>query len=51
MMKEGVFAKDEIGFGYVTDSAKEAVDLIVPQPADGGGPTPETKRMIQNTVQ
>lgn len=29
MMKEGVFAKDEIGFGYVTDSPKEAVDLIV----------------------
>ena len=27
--KEGVFAKDEIGFGYVTDSPKEAVDLIV----------------------
>jgi uncharacterized protein (TIGR00730 family) len=29
MMKKGVFAKDEIGFGYVTDSPKEAVDLIV----------------------
>ena len=29
MMKAGVFAKDEIGFGYVTDSPKEAVDLIV----------------------
>jgi len=29
MMKEGVFAKDEIGFGYVTDSAREAVDMIV----------------------
>ena len=29
MMKEGVFARDEIGFGYVTDSPKEAVDLIV----------------------
>jgi len=29
MMKEGVFAKDEIGFGRVTDSPKEAVDLIV----------------------
>jgi uncharacterized protein (TIGR00730 family) len=29
MMKEGVFAKDEIGFGYVTDSPTEAVDLIV----------------------
>jgi uncharacterized protein (TIGR00730 family) len=28
MMREGVFAKDEIGFGYVTDSPKEAVDLI-----------------------
>src|SRR3974390_3267009 len=29
MMKEGVFARDEIGFGYVTDSPKEAVYLIV----------------------
>jgi len=29
MMREGVFAKNEIGFGYVTDSPKEAVDLIV----------------------
>jgi len=29
MMKEGVFAKDEIGFGYVTDSPGEAVALIV----------------------
>jgi uncharacterized protein (TIGR00730 family) len=29
MMKQGVFAKDEIGFGYVTDSPAEAVDLIV----------------------
>jgi hypothetical protein len=29
MMKQGVFTKDEIGFGYVTDSPKEAVDLIV----------------------
>jgi uncharacterized protein (TIGR00730 family) len=29
MMKEGVFAKEEIGFGYVTDSPRQAVDLIV----------------------
>ena len=29
MMDQGVFAKDEIGFGYVTDSPREAVDLIV----------------------
>jgi uncharacterized protein (TIGR00730 family) len=29
MMKQGVFAKDEIGFGHVTDSPREAVDLIV----------------------
>ena len=29
MMEQGVFAKDEIGFGYVTDSPQEAVDLIV----------------------
>jgi len=29
MMKEGVFARDEIGFGYVTDSPAEAVDLIL----------------------
>ena len=29
MMKAGVFARDEIGFGYVTDSPEEAVDLIL----------------------
>jgi len=29
MMQAGVFARDEIGFGYVTDSPKEAVDLII----------------------
>jgi len=29
MMKAGVFARDEIGFGYVTDSPQEAVDLVV----------------------
>lgn len=29
MMKEGVFARDEIGFGHVTDSPADAVDLIV----------------------
>jgi hypothetical protein len=29
MMRAGVFAKDEIGFGYVTDSPREAVELIV----------------------
>ncbi|NJO55355.1 MAG: LOG family protein, partial [Rhodospirillales bacterium] len=29
MMEEGVFGRDEIGFGYVTDSPEEAVDLIV----------------------
>ena len=29
MMDEGVFARDEIEFGYVTDSPKEAVDMIV----------------------
>jgi uncharacterized protein (TIGR00730 family) len=29
MMKEGVFTKDEIGFGHVTDSPREAVELIV----------------------
>jgi uncharacterized protein (TIGR00730 family) len=28
MMKDGVFGRDEIGFGYVTDSPQEAVDLI-----------------------
>ncbi len=38
MMEEGVFAKDEIGFGYVTDSPREAVDLILrslPRPVRG----------------
>jgi uncharacterized protein (TIGR00730 family) len=35
MMKAGVFARDEIGFGYVTDSPRKAVDLIVQSlPAD-----------------
>jgi uncharacterized protein (TIGR00730 family) len=29
MMEAGVFARDEIGFGYVTDSPEEAVGLIV----------------------
>jgi hypothetical protein len=29
MMQEGVFARDEIGFGYVTDSPAEAVNLMV----------------------
>ena len=29
MMREGVFAHEEIGFGYVTDSPKKAADLIV----------------------
>src|SRR5580765_26879 len=29
MMEEGVFARDEIGFGHLTDSPGEAVDLIV----------------------
>ncbi len=29
MMKPGVFTQEKIGFGYITDSPKEAVDLIV----------------------
>lgn len=29
MMKAGVFTKEELGFGYVTDSPQEAVDLVV----------------------
>lgn len=29
MMAEGVFARHEIAFGHVTDSPKEAVDLVV----------------------
>ena len=29
MMKAGVFAKEEIGFGYVTDSPQAAADLIL----------------------
>ena len=28
MMKQGVFSRDEIGFGYITDSPEEAVSLI-----------------------
>jgi uncharacterized protein (TIGR00730 family) len=28
MIKEGVFAKDEIGFGFVTDSPQDAVKMI-----------------------
>jgi len=29
MIKQGVFTKDEIGFGRITDSPREAVDLIL----------------------
>jgi uncharacterized protein (TIGR00730 family) len=29
MVEQGVFAADELGFGYVTDSPREAVDAIV----------------------
>jgi uncharacterized protein (TIGR00730 family) len=29
MVKQGVFAADELGFGHVTDSPREAVDRIV----------------------
>jgi len=29
MMKDGVFARHEMGFGHITDSPKDAVDLIV----------------------
>jgi uncharacterized protein (TIGR00730 family) len=29
MMREGVFAHDEIGFGYITDSPRKAVEMIV----------------------
>jgi uncharacterized protein (TIGR00730 family) len=39
MIKEGTFAKDEIGFGRITDSPQEAVELIVRslRPAVRGG--------------
>lgn len=29
MMKQGVFAQEELGFGRTTDSPAEAVELIV----------------------
>jgi hypothetical protein len=29
MMKQGVFTREEIGFGRVTDDPAEAVDLVV----------------------
>jgi predicted Rossmann-fold nucleotide-binding protein len=29
MVKQGVFAADELGFGHVTDSPRDAVDRIV----------------------
>ena len=29
MMKQGVFTKEEIKFGHVTDSPKEAVEIIL----------------------
>ncbi len=29
MMKEGVFTRDELRFGHITDSPKEAVDFII----------------------
>jgi uncharacterized protein (TIGR00730 family) len=47
MIREGVFDRDEIGFGYVTDSPRKAADLIVTglhpavrgrlRPLSGGG--------------
>lgn len=44
MIEEGTFAKDEIGFGRITDSPEEAVELIVrslPPTVRGGlKPTP-----------
>jgi predicted Rossmann-fold nucleotide-binding protein len=29
LMEQGVFTRDEIDFGHVTDSPKEAVDFIL----------------------
>ncbi len=29
MIREGTFGRDEIGFGRITDSPEEAVELIV----------------------
>jgi hypothetical protein len=29
MIRQGVFTQDEIGFGYITDSPKEAVEMII----------------------
>jgi uncharacterized protein (TIGR00730 family) len=45
MMKQGVFAKDEIGFGKVTDSPEEAVNLIV-----RGLPLAVTTRLTPATI-
>ncbi len=44
MMQQGVFAQDEIGFGRVTDSPAEAVDLIVRSLA------PEVKARLKPSV-
>ena len=41
MMKEGMFAWDEMGFGHITDSPKDAVDLIVRGLATGAACAPE----------
>jgi uncharacterized protein (TIGR00730 family) len=41
MMRQGVFAQEEIGFGRITDSPREAVDLIL------RGLPPELKAQLQ----
>jgi hypothetical protein len=41
MMQEGVFARDEIGFGYVTDSPKKAVDMVL------RSITPDVKKQLR----
>jgi hypothetical protein len=48
MMDQGVFAAKELGFGRMTDSPQEAVDLIVrsqpPAVRDQLKPAPEAKQ-------
>jgi uncharacterized protein (TIGR00730 family) len=40
MMKQGVYGKEELGFGRVTDSAKDAVDLVL------RGLPPDLRKML-----
>jgi uncharacterized protein (TIGR00730 family) len=47
MMKAGVFTKEEVQFGHVTDSPKEAVEFILASLPEGLRPTPIKKKPVR----